>query len=57
MRFFLSIALHSSAFSYVSDSLISRLAVLENSVEKVNTLNKLALFFMIIPTLKKHFFL
>lgn len=42
---FLSIALHSSAFSYVSDSLISRLAVLENSVEKVNTLNKLALFY------------
>lgn len=42
---FLSIALHSAALSYVSDSLISRLAVLKNSVEKVNTLNKLALFY------------
>ena len=36
---------HSAASPYVSDSLISRLAVLDDSVEKVSTLNRLALFY------------
>ncbi|MBU1368301.1 MAG: tetratricopeptide repeat protein [Bacteroidetes bacterium] len=47
--FFLSFLLSSpfqlASQPYVSDSLISRLAMLDNSIEKVNTLNELALYF------------
>jgi len=42
---FLLSVFHSVANPYASDSLISQLAVLDDSIEKVNTLNKLALHF------------